>query len=203
MELDDPLLTNLTETELARLQELLSDHAESYILWVTSGAHLSSRKPELALISGFGRALRNELGSFRFNILDISSEDVERRSLCIYQVYKALSSISRPGDLEQLRELDWEFCEFSGIIYVPRLIVDNKTRAKYGIQKDYHQPNLEPFRQEGKNPALICAQRGLLSSMVFKDAGVNEVLEEDHVEVRCEAWGLNFKVGTGFIIPRN
>lgn len=197
IELDESLLATITEAEFSRLQQLVLTRTESQILWVTSGAHLSASKPELSLINGFARAMRNELASFRFNIVDISTECIERRALYIYRVFKACSS--RPADLQNLQELDWEFCESNGIIHVPRLVIDNKTRAKYSIQKDRHQPMLEPFRQEKKNLGLVCTQRGLLSSLIFKDVGTAEVLEEDSVEVRCEAWGLNFKVG--YIYP--
>jgi len=190
MELDEPLLTDITEAEFTNLKQVLATK-DSYLLWVTSGVHLLADKPEMGLVTGFARALRNELLSFRFNILDISAQDTETRAQWVSNLFTMLSS--RPADMGDLEALDWEFCEYGGIIYVPRLITDQKTRARYGNQSDQHQTGMEPYRQEEKNLGLVISSRGMLSSLVWKDHELGE-LEPDHVEVRVVANGLNFKV---------
>ena len=190
MELDEPLLADITEAEFRNLKLVLATEG-SYLLWVTSGAHLAAEKPELALVTGFARAFRNELQSFRFNLLDLSTQDTEAWAQWVSNLVTVLSS--RPADLETLEALDWEFCEYGGILYIPRLVVDQKTRARYGNQSDQHQTEMEPYRQEEKNLELVISSRGLLSALVWKDHELGE-LEPDHVEVQVAANGLNFKV---------
>jgi len=192
MELDEPLLADINEAEFRNLQLVLATKG-SYLLWVTSGVHLAADKPELALVTGFARALRNELQSFRFNTLDLSTQDTELRAQWISNLFAMLSS--RPANMENLslEALDWEFCQYGEILYIPRLVVDQKTRAKYGNQRDQHQTKMEPYRQEEKNLELVIPSRGMLSSLVWKHHELGE-LDPDHVEVRVVANGLNFKV---------
>lgn len=191
MELDWPLLADITEVEFRNLKLVLATK-DSYLLWVTSGVHLAAENPELALVTGFARTLRNELQSFRFNTLDLSTTDTEARAQWVSNLVAMLSS--RPADMENLNleALDWEFCEYGGILYILRLVVDQKTRARYGNQREQHQTKLEPYRQEEKNLGLVVPSRGMLSSLVWKHHELDE-LEPDHVEVRVVANGLNFK----------
>ena len=191
MELDEPLLADITEAEFRNLKLVLNTKY-SYLLWVTSGVHLAADKPELALVTGFARALRNELQFFQFNTLDLSTQDTEARAQWVSSLFAMLSSTTSIRN-SNIEALDWEFCEYGGILYIPRLVVDLKTRARYGNQSDIHQTKMEPYRQADKNLQLVIPSRGMLSSLVWKDHELG-VLEPDHVEVRVVANGLNFKV---------
>lgn len=195
LELDSPFLTNATAAEFETVKSILGKliHHDSYLLWVTSGAHLLSQNPEMALINGLFRSLRNELGFARVNTLDLSSPAFDARVDCISRITTMLST--REVDVKTIKEQDWEFAEWGSRIYVPRMVVDNKTRMPY-VAKRHHQSQTrpEPFHQEGKNLGLVCGQRGLLNALMFKEVPVQAELFEDQVEIKCEAFGLNFKV---------
>ena len=189
IDLEEPLCPTIKETEFAGLQRLCS-REDICMLWVTMGVHLAGKNPQGALIHGFAHSLRNELELSGLRVLDMSVRDTESQA---YWVNRFITSISHLARHKDPQSLDWEFCEYGGNIYVPRIVLDNHTRTKYAIHAHQDHTRMEPFRQDGKNLGLVSAQRGLLNSLIFKDQPLPD-LEPDYVEVRCETFGLNFRV---------
>ena len=190
IDLEEPLFPTITESEFVGLQRLCSKK-DIRMLWITTSVHLAGENPQSALINGFARSLRNESNLPGLRVLDISARDTESQA---YWVSRFITSMSYLAGHKDLHSLDWEFCEYGGNIYIPRLVLDNTARTKYSVHTHQDYPHIEPFRQDQKNLSLVCAQKGLLSTLIFKDHPLPELLEPDHVEIRCEAFGLNFKV---------
>lgn len=190
IDLEEPLFPTIKESEFAGLQRLCS-RKDICMLWITTSVHLAGENPQSALINGFARSLRNELSLTGLRVLDISARDTESQA---YWVNRFITLMSHLAGHKDLHSLDWEFCEYGGNIYIPRLVLDNHTRTKYSVHAHQNYTHMEPFRQDQKNLSLVCAQKGLLSSLIFKDRPLPELLEPDHVEIRCEVFGLNFKV---------
>jgi len=164
------------------------------MLWVTSGVHLTPENPKSALINGFVRTLRNEMVTANISLLDLSSKSSKEIAAQISSLVKSI--MAKPvedstGKITRKALPDWEFCEYQGLRYVPRVILDKETSAKYTLQGD-HKTQMEPYRQSQKDLGLVCSRRGMLSSLVFEDrelTGLN--LPTDHVELCPDVFGLS------------
>jgi len=194
LELDEPLLADITPSEFEKFKQLMGVSAP--VLWVTSGVHLAPENPKGALINGFIRTLRNELATANFSLLDLSSKSPKEAAAQISSLVKLIMARPAVDSAEVTRKVipDWEFCENQGLRYVPRVVPDNETSSKYTRQKD-HETQIEPYRQGQKNLGLVCPQRGMLGSLIFEDQGwARSELPPDHIELCPDVFGPNPEV---------
>lgn len=80
LELYEPMLTTLTESEMSSMK-IMTDHA-AYILWVHGGGNMDAERPNLAMVTGFSRSLVLEQPSLRFFTHDIDGSDADRETSC-------------------------------------------------------------------------------------------------------------------------
>lgn len=69
IELEDPLLANMTNTELQAIKTM-TDNA-SILFWVTGGSLFKSHLPMFSLVLGLARSLMLERPSFKIPVLDL------------------------------------------------------------------------------------------------------------------------------------
>jgi len=194
LEIEEALLADINHSDFKKLKHLMSIAVP--VLWITSGVHLDPQNPKGALITGFARTLRNEVVNSEFNLLDLSSKSQTEAATQISSLVKLILGRQTEASAEATRKTihDWEFCEFQGLRYVPRVTMDSATVAKYNAGKD-HMRELEAYAHNEKNLGLVCAQRGILSSLVFQDKGVAKLdLPDEHVEISPDVFGLNSEV---------
>lgn len=195
LEIEEPLLVDISLSDFKKFSHIIT--ASVPVLWVTSGVHLVPKNPGSAMITGFARSLRNETDAMNFNLLDLSSNTLTETATYIASLVKSLMGTQIPDDEEATRMpmSDWEFCEYQGLRYVPRVWLDTETAARYSAQND-HRTLMEPYAQNEKNLGLVCSQRGILGSLAFKDKGlVGSELLADHVEISPDMFGLHSEVG--------
>lgn len=75
VELYDPLLTTLSETEMNSMK-IMTDNA-AFILWIHGGGNINATCPDLAMITDFSRSLVLEQPSLSFSTYDIENPELD------------------------------------------------------------------------------------------------------------------------------
>ena len=188
-ELDSPILAELTSEEFDAVQRLCSAQG---LLWVIQDANLVTSTPNSNLIPGMIRTIRNENAGILPIILDLDGKErlsPDDTSDLICRVFKASWSTHT-----STRDLEREYMERKGEIYVPR-IVEDPDASRWAVRQDGKADlELQNFEQVDRPLSLTIESPGLLDTLYFeddKDAGTP--LLDDHVEIRVKATGVNFR----------
>ncbi|KAL7620421.1 hypothetical protein AAE478_009416 [Parahypoxylon ruwenzoriense] len=185
----DGLLAEVDETQFSSIRKAMN--ASQNVLWTTSGA--SSSKPNAAMASGLARTLRNEDAGLTLITLDLDPRTVTDSSKAAETVVRVLNSKLNSVDSDSE---DLEFIERGGLIKVPRLIEHNELNEQLvrDLADAKQPPRLEPLYQPTRPLRLQIGTPGLLDSLHFADVpDWQEKLDDDSVEVRIKAIGLNFR----------
>ncbi|ORY57229.1 uncharacterized protein BCR38DRAFT_461375 [Pseudomassariella vexata] len=184
----DSLLGSLCQNKFEALKSLLCGARE--VLWVTSGGQ--DRNPNAALVAGLARTLRNEFAGLKLVTLDLQSAGAQYISGAVEAVLRVFSlrfsAVSNSKDMELM--------ERNGQIEIPRLL--EYTELNEMLANDLADanktPDLQPFHQADQPLRLRVGTPGLLDSLQF--VGISdreEPLEDDGVEFKVKAIGLNFR----------
>jgi len=177
---EGPFLATLQETELRSLQRLIN--SASSILWVTSAGLVSGDEPEYAMTLGFARSLASETQTLKLVTLDFSlgSCSNHKTSSIIFDIANEQSLQGGPGETEYSVE--------KGVVYINRLVPNRIINEKYAFEQDDAEfvplktcPPLQGIMKQGK--MSFC-----------KDGRVGKSLDEDWVEIKAMAVGLNKEV---------
>ncbi len=171
---EGPLLFTLTEEEFAAVQRIIA--STSSLLWVSTGAILSGKKPEFAMVSGLARAITSEQASIDFRTLDIDTDNVRPDQI--------VQSIAKIAQL-QLVKVDLperEFAVASGKTYISRLVRNNDLNEIFtGASKS------EPVSFV---PGDRIAGTVIKGKVVFRQGVAEEAVKPGHVEVQVQYSGL-------------
>lgn len=193
LELDNSLLENLSPTDFARIQAIIT--SAKGILWVVKGAYRDSDAPSGNMAVGLARTIRAET-SLKFATIDLDGASTAATTAdspasnpvksIIDAFVMAFGSSSETPEFETM--------ERDGKLYVPRVAVDESMNKFVHQQLRDSEPELQPFYQEGRPLKMTISSPGLLDTLHFiDDYTLSAPLADDHVEIEVRAVGLNFK----------
>ena len=175
VELETPLLDNLSESDFDKVKKLIS-HGER-LLWIT-GTH----NPSMAVIDGLSRTARNENASLKFQVLHLLSN--QDKAL---QQGPSLATRLAMSDTK-----DDEFRERDGLLKVSRFYnsVAGNEAVRYCLEDSVR---VQPLKDDNTPEALrlTIGKPGLLDSLAFiHDERFDAPLGEMEVEVDVRATGV-------------
>lgn len=188
-ELDSPILATLSSEDFDAVQRLCSAQG---LLWVLQDANLETANPNANLIPGMIRTIRNENAGILPIILDLDGKEplsADATSDLICRVFKASW-----GPEASVGELEKEYMERNGQISVPRVVEDNDA-SRWVVRHD-GKADLEtqPFDQIDRPLSLTIETPGFLDTLYFEDdKSATTPLLDDHVEIKVQATGVNFR----------
>ncbi|TVY35171.1 Highly reducing polyketide synthase [Lachnellula subtilissima] len=188
-EMEHTFLSKMDETRFEKIKALLT--RSQGVFWITRGAALECKNPSVALQTGLLRTLRLEDTGRQYITLDIDSESepwTASTTSAIWDVFRLTFDLSIGKPV-----VDCEYALRGSGILVPRMYSD--VAENYSIPAaELMDTKLEPFYQSNREIRLDVAVPGLLDSLAFIDVGsTDETLPDDFVEIRPEAFGLNFR----------
>lgn len=188
-ELDSPILATLSREDFDAVQRLCSAQG---LLWIVQGANLETSTPSANLISGMIRTIRNENAGILPIILDLDMKErlsADATSDLISRVFKASW-----GSEASTRELEREYMERNGQIFVPRVVEDSDA-SRWAVRQDGKADlELQTFEQVDRPMSLTIESPGLLDTLYFEDDKIATTsLLDDHVEIKVQATGVNFR----------
>lgn len=179
LDVDGPksFFQELSEKDLRGLISFISHSLKSKVLWVTGPAQMSVKNPHYAMILGFARSLRLELGA-TFATLELDVDD-KSPSLwsSVVQVFEKVQRNLRVG----YSSSDSEFAFVNSTVCVPRFTTSNvETLLSSG---------LTAAKTVGKR--LHVSKPGLLSSLKWIVQSRDDVLSAGEVEVEVRTASVN------------
>ncbi|CAG8983999.1 hypothetical protein HYALB_00009008 [Hymenoscyphus albidus] len=196
-ELQTSAMNSLNKQQWAMLKCLVEKQCR--ILWVTTGAHVSVTRPEMALINGFFRTLRNEAPFLTLLNLDVEHTSGEATMEAIEKVLGLLDQAKDKTDL------DSEFTERAGIIYTSR-ILPNLSLNRFNKNAHEKPPEMMPFHSTQTTIKLRAERVGNLDSLEYSELFAEPPpLPADWVEIDVISSGVNFKdvASTIGLVPEN
>ncbi|KAF2109985.1 polyketide synthase [Lophiotrema nucula] len=189
---ESPILPEITDEQWIGLQTLLAN--ECRILWVTQGSQMLVTEPERSLIHGLARTICNEDPSSIIMTLDV--ESLSGTNTCA-AVQNVLLRLNQANDSVNI---DTEFIERSGTIYVGRVIPDKVLNEHEKPSSTGPQDKLRPENlfHHASQVRLISQHQGTLDGLCWSASSSphlskEEELSEGYVEVEMHSVGLNFK----------
>lgn len=187
LDMDQPILSQLSAQAFTKLQRLLTDSAG--VLWVTRGAYLNATNPTASMAVGLCRTIRSETTAALATLdLDpesaLSSEDTENL------IMETFAKVFHDPEVT-----DMEFSEKDGALVVPRIINDDAMNlfVHREVQSDSCAPYLQDFASS-RRLNMTFGTAGALDSLYFHDdQDVGVALGALEVEIDVRATGMNFK----------
>ncbi|PVH97742.1 hypothetical protein DM02DRAFT_684379 [Periconia macrospinosa] len=165
------------------------------LLWVSVQENISSaNNPKKSLIAGFLRTARTEnrsLRAFTLNVQDVVSEQHTRNSFAS-TVSKFLHAMRLSDQAQPTVEFDSVLR--GGQVYIERVLPDK--HFNHGVAKSLGTAAAErqSFHQEDRPLKLSLENARIIDKIKFEvDESIQGALSPQHLEVRVEALGINFK----------
>ena len=184
-DLESPILTTTSDAQLEHIKRLFQGQG---VMWATAESTLALNGPNTALISGLARSLRSENTATKFVVLHYSKAG---RNLidCLGHVYRQVFLNDTPHG-----ELDLEYMERDGMLYVPRLFEDDKVEDVIVKHGRLPTPEPQPFLQPNRALTLKHDGTGMTSGLYFEDQVTTALpLANDKIKIVVKAMGVNFK----------
>ncbi|KAJ0122144.1 reducing polyketide synthase [Diaporthe amygdali] len=180
VELENPLLDDLSEPDFDKVKKLVS--TSERLLWVTG-----SDNPSMAVIDGLSRTARNENASLKFQVMHLSTPDTALRH-----------GPSLATRLVTCETKDDEFREQDGLLTVSRFFnsVEGNKAVRYCLEDSVR---VQPLKENNDTDTpealrLTIGKPGLLDSLAFiHDERFDAPLGEMEIELDVKATGVNFK----------
>lgn len=195
VEVDGPLLTNITEAEWAGMMHL--SFASSSALWVTRGSLIDCKHPDHALISGMVCAMHTENRSSRFLTVDLDDDaSVSRDSVFenLIQLEERAATYM-PGD-------DFEFRCKGDVVYVSRLEDDEELNLEAKKKEDAKSTveTLPMDELKDLRAKMVFDKPGAWNTAHFElDVAAAGPLGDDEVEVRVGAASIHKVKGISWL----
>lgn len=188
-DLEKPFLANIDAESFIALQKLTT-LAEG-IFWIVRGSYADSTSPDSNMVSGFARTIRSER-AIKFVTLDLDQNQI----LSDYESAMAVSKVFQ-GSFDPnitASEIDMEYAERKGILYIPRIVKDDKMNHFVAQETQVRRREVQFFAQEDRPLRMTISNPGSLDSLVFIDDFAQATpLGSDEIQVEVMAIGLNFK----------
>lgn len=188
VELEEPVLSRVTEEEMALIKHM-TDHCAN-LIWVTGGSLLHGGKPEMGVVFGLSRALMLEQPSLRVFPVDVSvgaasDHDAATAARHVVEVLQQAVDGSEP---------DFEFVSASGMLHVSRFVPD-ETMNRIFREKQGGEMTVLPW-SEARPCRLDIATVGQTDSIFFRreEQPDDKPLAAGFVEVAVKTIGLTERV---------
>ena len=188
-ELDEPFLSNVNPALFDAVKKLLTTAKD--VMWVVRGAYEDSEIPNANMAVGLARTIRSET-ALNFVTVDLD----QRRKLSASDAAKLVAEVFRSTFASSVlsNDCDLEYMERNGTLYVPRIIKDDEMNESLHHEIHESNPDLQPFSQIGRPLRMEIEHKGSFDTLRFTDDNtLATTLPDDHVEIKIEATGLNFK----------
>lgn len=198
-ELDQPFLSDATESQLETLKALAS--TARHTLWLTSGSYIGSTSPHANMISGLARTIRSEttmpLAHLDFEGNYDFRRDSDEVSKVIFNVLCSAFHGANPRSME--------YSYRSGKLFVPRVVSDGQMDQVVQLQTNPNAMELQSFSHATSDDRVLRMQFAgeryssskthsggstnahFVQDLQFKDTP----LAEDEVEFEVKAVGVN------------
>nr|QIX11475.1 polyketide synthase [Cladonia metacorallifera]UUR48181.1 polyketide synthase 28 [Cladonia metacorallifera] len=190
-----PLLSQATPVEFETIRHaVLNSRA---VLWVSNGDIINGGEPEMHLIGGFARTIRNETGAENFATLDLAMNPDQTPSLELRANMHTVASIIAKIATLLLEEpnpsnTDREYAYSNGHVYNPRIYP--LQHLDYILKSKTHTQELEvePLFQPDLVLKLKADERGTLQDPQFdEDITALDPMGDNGVEIEVKASSLN------------
>ncbi|TDZ29082.1 Reducing polyketide synthase hmp8 [Colletotrichum spinosum] len=185
LELEQPLLSNLSETDFHALRSLILQTER--ILWVTGG-----EDPSFYIVDGLARTICNETASLRFQTLHLSSSSTSSSPPLASRVLAS----STP---------DNEFREVEGLLQTARAYKSTVGERRIARHLKDATRVVPLAKEKLTSPVCLSIGRpGLLDTLRFvKDERTIKPLADTDVEIDVRASSINFKdiMGAMGLVP--
>ena len=175
LEMETPLLDNLSEADFDKVKKLVSSCER--LLWVTGGA-----SPSMAIVDGLSRTARNENAGLKFQVLHLLSSPSVALSLGPSLAVRLATSSTK----------DDEFRERDGLLQVSRFFngLASNEAVRYCLEDSVRVQSLKD-NDTSEALRLTIGKPGLLDSLNFiHDERFDAPLGEMEVEVDVKATGV-------------
>ena len=168
----------------------------SGILWVMQGAQTQTTNPFQNMATGLLRTIRNENAGLQLVTLDLDDRNQDLlksspESICgivskvIEKIFISKSSVSG---------IDHEYLERNGILHIPRILESPQANQCLIRKTEEMSLEIQPFAQKDRPLRLSIESPGFLDSLYhLTDERANTPLQDEEVEIRVEATGVNFR----------
>nr|CAG8993141.1 Highly reducing polyketide synthase [Penicillium sclerotiorum] len=195
-EADQPVLHTLDAITLNGIKSMATSCKG--LLWVTRGGTGECQNPEMALVSGFLRVLRNEYVGRSFLTLDLDPKQPAWSDLSAQAIVHIMKNGLGSTDAVSSPAGESEFALKDGLIMVPRIYKDvarNKMLSPEAPEWAAPETIPEmPLHQPDRPLRLQVGIPGLLDTLVFDDdEDYEDYANADTVEIEPRAYGLNFR----------
>ncbi|PHH91148.1 hypothetical protein CDD83_1525 [Cordyceps sp. RAO-2017] len=188
------LLLDADQRRLGLFQHLAANAAS--MVWITSCGMVKGRNPDGALVAGLLRTLGTENPAGQFLSVDVDAEDfdvdeddVGELVRCLIDQELALQGAG--GDSAVNRELAWQ----DGCMWISRIVPDAELQGYAEVTDAPDDHDMQMVTLESQGP--VCAAfgtPGILTSLYFRAyRELWKPLARDHIEVKVDAVGLNWK----------
>lgn len=198
-EIDEPLLASLDVAALQGVKTMATSCRG--LLWVTRGGAVECSNPQMALVNGFLRVIRNEYVGRKFLTLDLDPNQSAwalSDASAIVHVMKTGLGGSSMDTVSSFTAEESEFALRDGLLLVPRIFKDasrNKMISPEAVDWSSGDSIPEaPLYQEDRPLRLHVGMPGMLDSLVFDDdEAYEDYADENTVEIEPRAYGVNFR----------
>lgn len=152
---------------------------------------MNSDTPDANMVLGLARTVRSENAAVKFVTLDLDSRQPMSENSAAEKIAAVFTTNFRPT---LPVELDMEYSERGGLLYIPRVVEDRELN-RYALANTRELPTeLQPFAQPGRALQMRMGNAGSLDNIYFEDQSseLEKLLDED-VKIHIKAMGMNFK----------
>ncbi|KAF3001768.1 t1pks [Curvularia kusanoi] len=175
LELTGPILASLSQSDFESLRKLWVSCER--LLWVTCGDD-----PKAGLVDGLSRCVNVEIGSTKFQVLNLSREGIQSGPELISRIWtKAESSLGN------------EFREEHGLLKVPRMY---QNLAEDGFLRQHLEDNIQSVDASASSSSfsLTVGKPGLLDSLHYiRTSEPGDLLGDHDIEVDVAYASLNLR----------
>ncbi|KAI9653650.1 MAG: Type I Iterative PKS [Bathelium mastoideum] len=180
-ELEKPILAIASEAQLVAVQTIVKQASD--VLWVTGGQLLKSPSADFSLIFGLSRSILMEQPGLAFRVVDL--DDFTK---CRYKTVENLMTILT--SVTHL-EMDREFLQSDGILYVSRFVPDEDANLRF--QQSKQKSILSMPLQNLPNCRLELLEPFQLESLCFEVTDTQSMTPDNYIEIQIKSFGLNAK----------
>ncbi|KAI0883761.1 reducing type I polyketide synthase [Annulohypoxylon maeteangense] len=185
-ELKNSIMPNLNHQQWSALQELIEKRCD--ILWVTTGAQVSTIDPTKAIISGLFRVIRSEEPLLNLINLDVEHTSGDNTIRAIDTCLKMFNDIKTKPRKEN------EFVERNGIIHISRVFSDTLLNKAKEEEFTGRPAEVTDLHASESTIRLRAERTGNIDSLQYSQVAPEPLpLEDDCVEIEVVASGVNLK----------
>ncbi|TGO86108.1 hypothetical protein BPOR_0334g00020 [Botrytis porri] len=180
LELESPLLNNMTSNQLEHLK-IISENA-AFILWLTGGSLYTASDPNYAIVLGLSRSLMLERPSLQMPVydIDLATPPIISAQNVVSVIKEVLGSETVP---------DTEYRQHEGVIYHSRVIPDASLNISFRRAQD-EEVTLIPLQEAGFCRLAMKNVRNI-NTLRFQQLEEEELLPRGYVQVQVRAMGIN------------